>query len=136
MPQVTVIAGPNGAGKTTFASSYLVGPRADIAFVNADEIASEVGQALLRSTKITSSRTPADQHDVKELRLEPTPAHEAGRRSPMSSAASAVRQSSCDPKWRARTGIPTAKPVEKSRRSFAFDVSCFGDNQICDLWFL
>lgn len=45
MPQVIIIAGPNGAGKTTFASSYLVGPRKDFAFVNADEIAREVARS-------------------------------------------------------------------------------------------
>lgn len=63
MPQVIIIAGPNGAGKTTFASTYLVGPRAQFAFVNADEIAREVArsdqsqpQADIRAARIMLER--------------------------------------------------------------------------------
>jgi predicted ABC-type ATPase len=59
VPQVIIIAGPNGAGKTTFASTYLVGPRAHFAFVNADEIAREVAR----------SGQPQPQADIRAARI-------------------------------------------------------------------
>ena len=65
MPQVIIIAGPNGAGKTTFANSYLVGPRARFAFVNADEIAREVGHRDLRpqSADVRAARIMLERID-------------------------------------------------------------------------
>jgi predicted ABC-type ATPase len=39
MPEIIMVAGPNGAGKTTFADDYLRTIRADLSFLNADEIA-------------------------------------------------------------------------------------------------
>jgi predicted ABC-type ATPase len=43
MPTVIFIAGPNGAGKTTFAREYLSAEERHFEFVNADEIAQDVG---------------------------------------------------------------------------------------------
>jgi predicted ABC-type ATPase len=49
VPEVVIIAGPNGAGKTTFAREYLKTSRANMVFVNADEIARELtDQGLTR----------------------------------------------------------------------------------------
>jgi predicted ABC-type ATPase len=56
---VIIIAGPNGAGKTTFASEYLADARRRLAFVNADEIAREIG----------SSGTARRQSDVRAARV-------------------------------------------------------------------
>lgn len=42
MPQIIIIAGPNGAGKTSFANKHFDKPRADLAYVNADEIARDL----------------------------------------------------------------------------------------------
>jgi predicted ABC-type ATPase len=39
VPSLIIIAGPNGAGKTSFANKYFETPRADLQYVNADEIA-------------------------------------------------------------------------------------------------
>jgi predicted ABC-type ATPase len=59
VPQVVIIAGPNGAGKTTFASNYLVGPRAHLAFINADEIAREVARR----------GAPQERADIRAARI-------------------------------------------------------------------
>ena len=44
-PIIVVIAGPNGAGKTTFYNTFL--RDAGLRFLNADEIALELGLAFL-----------------------------------------------------------------------------------------
>jgi predicted ABC-type ATPase len=49
VPSLILITGPNGAGKTTFASEYLSTEEQRFEFVNADEIAHELGQE--RSTQ-------------------------------------------------------------------------------------
>ena len=59
MPAVIIIAGPNGAGKTTFADEYLADSRQRLAFVNADEIAREIG----------SPGTPQAQRDIRAARI-------------------------------------------------------------------
>lgn len=56
---IIIIAGPNGAGKTTFASEYLADARQRLKFVNADEIAREIG----------SLATPPRQSDVRAARI-------------------------------------------------------------------
>jgi predicted ABC-type ATPase len=65
VPHVIIIAGPNGAGKTTFASDYLTGPRAQFAFVNADEIAREVAHRGLpqRQADIHAARIMLERID-------------------------------------------------------------------------
>jgi predicted ABC-type ATPase len=45
MPQIIIIAGPNGAGKTSFANKHFDKPRAELTYLNADEIAREFGSA-------------------------------------------------------------------------------------------
>ena len=52
MPTLIVIAGPNGAGKTTFAQEYLSSEERYFEFVNADEIARNLG----RSSDILAAR--------------------------------------------------------------------------------
>ena len=47
MPSLIIIAGPNGAGKTSFANKYFETPRADLQYVNADEIARGLSHARL-----------------------------------------------------------------------------------------
>jgi len=47
MPQIIIIAGPNGAGKTSFANKHFDKPRADLTYINADEIARELTAAGL-----------------------------------------------------------------------------------------
>ena len=59
MPEIVIIAGPNGAGKTTFASEYLPTARGHLEFVNADEIAREIG----------SPGTPQRRLDVRAARI-------------------------------------------------------------------
>ena len=43
MQEIIIIAGPNGAGKTSFANEYLSSFRERFVFLNADEIAQEIG---------------------------------------------------------------------------------------------
>jgi predicted ABC-type ATPase len=45
VPTLIIIAGPNGAGKTTFAKEYLAAEDRRFDFVNADEIARNLGNA-------------------------------------------------------------------------------------------
>ncbi len=63
MPQVVIIAGPNGAGKTMFASEYFAGPRGHFVFINADEIAREVGPLRQRSADIRAARIMLERID-------------------------------------------------------------------------
>lgn len=44
MPEIIIIAGPNGAGKTSFAKEYIKAERADLVFVNADEIGRQLAE--------------------------------------------------------------------------------------------
>jgi len=43
MQEIIIIAGPNGAGKTSFANEYLPAAREGLVYINADEIAHELG---------------------------------------------------------------------------------------------
>jgi predicted ABC-type ATPase len=52
-PIIIAIAGPNGAGKTTFFSAFL--REAGLRFVNADEIARELGLNPYEAAKIANS---------------------------------------------------------------------------------
>ena len=64
MPAVIIIAGPNGAGKTTFASEYLADTRQRLAFVNADEIAREIGlETRQRKSDVRAARIMLEQID-------------------------------------------------------------------------
>jgi predicted ABC-type ATPase len=47
MPSLIIVAGPNGAGKTSFANKHFETPRADLQYVNADEIARGLANARL-----------------------------------------------------------------------------------------
>jgi predicted ABC-type ATPase len=60
VPDILIIAGPNGAGKTTFASEHLSDAQQRLQFVNADEIANEIG---------SSPGTPQRQLDVRAARI-------------------------------------------------------------------
>jgi predicted ABC-type ATPase len=52
VPEITIIGGPNGAGKTTFAREYLKTSRANMVFVNADEIARELADQGLTQEQL------------------------------------------------------------------------------------
>ncbi len=52
-PVIVAVAGPNGAGKTTFFNAFL--REAGLRFVNADEIARELGLTPYEAAKIASS---------------------------------------------------------------------------------
>jgi predicted ABC-type ATPase len=47
MQELIITAGPNGSGKTSFANAYLPAASNQLVFVNADEIAHELGNANL-----------------------------------------------------------------------------------------
>jgi predicted ABC-type ATPase len=51
MPQIIIIAGPNGAGKTSFANKHFDKPRADLAYLNADEIARDMAATGLPQSR-------------------------------------------------------------------------------------
>lgn len=61
MPNVIFIAGPNGAGKTTFANEYLSAEGRRFEFVNADEIARDVGET--ERSDILAARIMLDRID-------------------------------------------------------------------------
>jgi predicted ABC-type ATPase len=52
--ELIIIAGPNGSGKTTFAKSFLKEKKFE--FLNADEIASELGNENKRANAITAGK--------------------------------------------------------------------------------
>jgi predicted ABC-type ATPase len=52
MQEIIIIAGPNGAGKTSFANEYLSSFRGRFVFLNADEIARDIGDAGIPQTKL------------------------------------------------------------------------------------
>jgi predicted ABC-type ATPase len=52
MQEIIIIAGPNGAGKTSFANEYLSSFRGRFVFLNADEIARDMGDPGLSQTRI------------------------------------------------------------------------------------
>lgn len=52
MQEIIIIAGPNGAGKTSFANKHFDKPRAQLTYLNADEIARELAAAGSASLQI------------------------------------------------------------------------------------
>lgn len=52
MQEIIIIAGPNGAGKTSFADKYLPATANKLVFVNADEIAREIGSEGLSQAEL------------------------------------------------------------------------------------
>jgi predicted ABC-type ATPase len=53
VPNLIIVAGPNGAGKTSFANKYFETPRADLQYVNADEIARGLAHAGLAQSELS-----------------------------------------------------------------------------------
>lgn len=62
-PRVLIFAGPNGAGKTTAAETILPGLRID-EFVNADEIASALGDRNSPVTQLRAGRLAIERIEV------------------------------------------------------------------------
>ena len=64
MPNLFVLSGPNGAGKSTIAEKLLTGDRRVAAFVNADDIAAEIGGTPGPITDIKASRIMLERLDA------------------------------------------------------------------------
>jgi predicted ABC-type ATPase len=82
MPQIIIIAGPDGAGRTSFANKHLDKPRADLVYVDADEIARDlIASGLSEAQRKRADRTrDAEAHGMpSSLRAPITPWHELAR---------------------------------------------------------
>lgn len=66
-----IIAGGNGVGKTTFAHQFLL-ENEDYAFLNADEIAKEIGGSKISAGKVFFERLKKVVNEEKSLLIEST----------------------------------------------------------------
>lgn len=66
-----IIAGGNGVGKTTFAKEFLL-ENPDYVFLNADEIAKEIGGSKVSTGKLFFKRLTEAINEEKSLLIEST----------------------------------------------------------------
>src|SRR5262245_61348184 len=66
MQEIIIIAGPNGAGKTSFANKHFDKPRAELSYLNADEIARQLAAAgsASRQLDVSAAREMLQRMDL------------------------------------------------------------------------